>query len=271
MTKSIEEELKSLLKSVSDLRHPHTGCPWDLKQTQESLVPYIIEEAYEVSEAILQQDQKKICEELGDYLYQVLIQSQIAEEKGYFNFQDVMRSLNEKLIRRHPHVFSGEKVSSVEEVKKRWKEIKASEQSQIKETEAKLFFKKSSGVSPLKGAHIIGDLTQKIKFDWENWVQVSEKVKEEWKELQEELERSELDKKAVEHELGDLIFTLAQLARHLGLDSEVALQKTNLRFRNRFELMIKLSGLPFSEFNELPSELKEKWYQKAKRESVYQS
>jgi len=103
------------------------------------------------------------------------------------------------------------------------------------------------------------------KFDWENWPQVLEKVKEEWQELKVELERTELDKKAVEHELGDLLFSLAQLARHLGIDSEVALQKANGRFRERFELMVKLSGLPFSEFNELPMDVKEQWYQMAKK------
>jgi uncharacterized protein YabN with tetrapyrrole methylase and pyrophosphatase domain len=170
-----------------------------------------------------------------------------------------------KPIRRHPHVFSGEKVSSVEEVKNRWEEINSAKQSQVQENEVKAFFKKAASVSPLKGSHIIGDLTKKIKFDWENWTQVLEKVKEEWQELKEELERKELDKKAVEHELGDLLFSLAQLARHLGIDSEVALQKANWRFRKRFELMVELSGLPFSEFNELPMDVKEQWYQMAKK------
>jgi uncharacterized protein YabN with tetrapyrrole methylase and pyrophosphatase domain len=165
-------------------------------------------------------------------------------------------------------VFSGEKVSGVEEVKRRWQEIKAHEKAHDQVSEARSVFKKSGSVSPLKASRIIGDITHKIKFDWHNWLEVLEKVHEESQELFDELRAPSIDLKAVEHELGDLLFTLAQLARHLGLDAEIALQKTNLRFQQRFEMMVKLSGLSFEEFNELPSEQKEYWYKKAKLELI---
>jgi len=266
--KSVDlNSFKILLDAIKALRDPKTGCPWDLQQTQESLIPYLVEEAYELSEAILEKDQKKICDELGDYLFQVLIQCQISSEQGYFTIVDVVNNLYNKIVRRHPHVFSGEKVSGIEDVKRRWHEIKALEKAESQSSEIQSIFKKARSVNPLRAAQFIGDVTNKIKFDWENWSEVLKKVHEESNELFSELRAPSLDLKAIEHELGDLIFTLVQLARHLGLDSEVALNKANLRFKQRFELMVKLSGLSFQDFNKLPIEQKEMWYQKAKLES----
>jgi len=266
MSESVLKSLDELLRSIGALRQPETGCPWDIQQTQESLISYVIEEAYEVSDAILDGDQKKICDELGDYLYQVLIQCQIAEEQGHFSLDEVITNLNKKLIRRHPHVFAGEKVSSVEDVKRLWQDIKKREGAGNHVNEEVLLFKKSISRSPLKASQVIGDITHEIKFDWESWSEVYEKVEEEWLELQLEMNCKPQNLKAVEHELGDLIFTLAQLARHLKIDSELAVQKANQRFRKRFEIMVKLSGLSLHAFNELPRVQKEQWYQRAKKE-----
>lgn len=265
MSENLCEALKDVLKSVESLRHPDTGCPWDIQQTQESLIPYVVEEAYEVSEAILEKDQKKICDELGDYLFQVLIQCQIAQEKGDFNLQDVLQNLNAKLIRRHPHVFSGERVSGLEEVQRRWDEIKRLEKGSTQSQLDQDLFKKSKSVTPMKAAQVIGKATHQVAFDWTHWTGVLSKTQEEWEELRVELEKPEVDLEAVEHELGDVFFSLVQLGRHLNLDSELALHKTNTRFKKRFQSMVELSGMPLSEFSTLAQEQKEAWYQKAKQ------
>ncbi|MCS6839131.1 MAG: nucleoside triphosphate pyrophosphohydrolase, partial [Bdellovibrionaceae bacterium] len=252
------------------------GCPWDLKQTPYSLAPYVLEEAYELFSAIHSGRRDAIVEELGDYLYQVIIQCQIAKEKGLFDVATMLEELNQKLIRRHPHVFANETWKSPEEVLRRWQEIKSEEKKKKGEGEkahitsprhAPQVESALKCPSALKQAHLLGQWSASVQFDWPNAASVWKKVEEEKQELEQVFEHftaSSDGYQELEHEIGDLLFSIVQLARHLGIDGEVALLKTNQRFVHRFEKMVELSKLTVDEFLKLPAEEKEKWYQKVK-------
>lgn len=259
-------ELKAfteLVKIVETLRGPN-GCPWDKEQTAQTLVPYLIEEAHELAEAIDQGKTPEIIEELGDYLYQVLIQAQVAKDDKQFSIVDVVTTLNQKLIRRHPHVFGDEKAADSAEVLKRWEEIKRQEGKKPK-TVAQKVFNYPKSLPALQVAQKIGDKTRRIDFDWPDLKSVVGKMHEEWQELHEELKPEIINKEKAEHELGDLLFTVVQVARHLDIDAESALRKTNQRFQKRFEKMHEISHLDLDEFLALPQSNKEALYQAAKK------
>lgn len=246
-----ESEIKSLTQVVKALRHPETGCPWDLEQTHESLLKFLLEESYEFIAACEESDFEGMKDELGDVLLQVLLHSEIASEKNHFTLEDVAKNLKEKLIRRHPHVFDRPDASiSTEEVIANWDEIKASEK-QDNGTQKQSHLKPSLINHPaLYSAYKIGQKTHKIKFDWEDAMQVSYKVEEEWQELKEEMAPllsqgshptfSEVNREKMEEEMGDFLFSVAQLARHLDLDPETCLRKANKKFLNRFHKMEKM-------------------------------
>lgn len=253
MNKSQFEKLKDV---IADLRHPETGCPWDLKQTHESLLKYLLEESYEFIEAVEHNDPKKMEEEIGDVLLQVLLHSQMASEKGWFDIESVSARLSEKLIRRHPHVFENKDSSiSAEQVLINWEIIKKEEKKR-EEGENNHHRIKSSVLNapPLVSAVKIGEKTNQIKFDWDNYGQVAYKVEEEWQELKEELTPNrELNKDAVFEELGDLLFSIAQLARHLEIDPHKALQFANKKFLRRFHSMEDLmlaKGVQLEDMNQ---------------------
>lgn len=237
MNKSNFEKLKEVIK---DLRHPTDGCPWDLKQTHESLLKYLLEESYEFIEAVEEKDPKKMEEEIGDVLMQVLLHAQLGSEKNLFDIESVSAKLTEKLIRRHPHVFE-KKDSNItsEQVLINWEIIKAEEK--LREEGLKTHHRiKASALNapPLAAAVKIGKKTNEIKFDWEDYTQVAYKVEEEWQELKEEMTpHRPLNKAAVFEELGDLLFSVAQLARHLDLDPDEALRAANKKFLRRFHSM----------------------------------
>lgn len=270
------ESIQELLKCVEQLRGPQ-GCPWDKEQTHQSLIPYALDEAYELVEVIeslpLQDD--KLKDELGDVLFQVLIHSQIAQEENRFNFQQVVENLREKLIRRHPHVFDFQGSISKEDVLKNWEKIKSQESGTSESpTALKKIFKTPRFFSALKKAEAIGRKTETFKFDWENEHQVFEKVLEETQELKEALEGS--DPHHIEEEIGDLFFVLAQLCRKLKIDPEKAAQKSNQKFITRFEKMLELAEpgtsaksqddlhLTLKQFELLPTETKEALWKKIK-------
>lgn len=227
-------ELEALISVVKKLRDPNDGCPWDLKQTHQTLLKYLIEESYEYIAAVENNDTKEMSEELGDVLLQILLHSTIAEQNKKFNLEDVARGLKEKLITRHPHVFGEVSVSSADEVADNWQKIK----NQTKGKNTHLITDKDLALPALMSADHIGKKTKEIKFDWENPSQVAYKVEEEWQELKEELAAlPRINKERVAEELGDVLFSLAQLSRHLEIDPELALRKANQKFVKRFNQM----------------------------------
>jgi MazG family protein len=235
LNKTHFEKLKDV---IADLRHPTEGCPWDLKQTHESLLKHLIEETYEFCEAVELKDPKKMEEELGDVLLQVMLHSQLASEKKQFDVESVSQVLREKLIRRHPHVFENKNTNiNADEVLMNWAMIKAEEKSrEEQEHNANHRIKHSVMHAPsLTSALKIGKKTNELKFDWENYSQVAYKVEEEWQELKEEMAPTMgPNKERVFEEMGDLLFSVAQLARHLEIDPELALRAANKKFLRRF-------------------------------------
>ena len=250
--------MQQLIEVVAKLRSPTEGCPWDLAQTPESLMPYVIEEAYETVDAIQQGDRAAICEELGDLLLQVVLQSQIASEAGDFSLTEVAEGISEKLIRRHPHVFGGVEVQGVDEVKQNWEQIKATEkgESATQPLSAKLK-KYGRSLPPLIAGMKISEKAAAAGFEWENIEGVWGKFQEELGEFQEALATD--DKVHQQEELGDLLFTIIQLARWNHLDPSVALQGTNQRFIQRLEQMEAVSDRPLASYS--LAELETLWQQ----------
>lgn len=257
------EKFDSLLQIVAALRGPQ-GCPWDKEQTHRSLTPYAIEEAHELAEAIETGDEKEMVKELGDVLLQVVLHSEIGRGEGRFDIQDVIRSISEKMVRRHPHVFGDAKVSSSAEVLTNWAEIKAKEKSgEVEKDQTR--FDIALSLPALQRSQKIGDKTKRFRFDWSNSTEVLHKVDEELAEVRAELDKSSNDptkRAALESELGDLLFSVAQLARHLGYDAEQALRNANSRFENRFFTMRKAIKDSGREYDRLTSEeLEDAWKQ----------
>ena len=217
-------------------------CPWDRKQTHDSLKKYLIEESYEVIDAIEKRNWNELKEELGDLLLQPIFHARLAEEEGHFNIDDVVDHLCKKLIKRHPHVFGEEEAKTAEEVLKNWEKRKLKERKSVLEGVPK-------HLPALMRAEKLQKKAAKVGFDWRNIEEVKEKVLEEWKEFWEALERG--NREEIEHEFGDLLFALVNLARFLNIDPEETLQKANERFIKRFsyvEKKVKESGKPWEEF-----------------------
>ncbi|MBX3039339.1 MAG: nucleoside triphosphate pyrophosphohydrolase [Bdellovibrionaceae bacterium] len=255
--------LDSLIQIVADLRGPQ-GCPWDKEQTHQSLAPYAVEEVAELVEAIESGEDRQTKEELGDVLFQVVLHSQLAQERGAFGFMDVLETLNEKMVRRHPHVFSDVIAKDTQEVWKNWEELKKKEKAE--KPAAKRILDAPLHLPALQRAAKIGHRTNKLKFDWENAEQVLEKVREEFDELDEAIE--EKSTKALIHEMGDVLFSLAQLSRHLGLDPEQCLREGNRRFENRFETMMTLANEKNLTWSELGNDQKELLWHEAKQRTA---
>ncbi len=248
-------EFAGLLKVVEHLRGPD-GCPWDKEQTHQTLTRFAIEEAHELGEAIDARDEKAIRDELGDLLLQVVLHSEIASQEKRFDINDVIQNISEKMVRRHPHVFADVVAKTSEDVLDNWAEIKAKEKGH------KDPFDIPKGLPALLRAHKIGEKTKKVAFDWDNADQCWDKVEEEMGELKEAVALKNRDE--VEAELGDLLFSLSQWARHNDLDAEQALRKTNMSFEVRFKKMqalVKSAGL---EWTNLPADQKEKFWKQAK-------
>lgn len=251
-------EFAGLIKVVEHLRGPD-GCPWDKEQSHSTLTRYAIEEAHELAEAIDGGDVQELRDELGDLLLQVILHSEIARQSGTFDIFDVIQNLNEKMVRRHPHVFGDVKVTGSGEVLKNWTEIKAIEKGGSPAVEKPLSFDIPMGLPALLRAQKIGEKTAKVDFDWKNADQCWEKVEEETRELREARTREEK-----ESELGDLLFSIAQWARHEGLDSEQAARKCNQRFEARFRRMQEAVAADGKKWKGLPAEEKEKYWKAAK-------
>ena len=253
MSEENRSEIEQLIEVVAALRHPETGCPWDLEQDHKTLLPFLVEESYEFREAVESGDYDHMREEIGDVLLQVVLHSQLASEEKKFSFEDVARGIKEKIIRRHPHVFNnpeGKKLTT-EEIKTEWNNIKAEEkndQSYKSAIKKKILFAPS-----LTSAYEIGKKTEGLNFDWEDYNQVAYKVEEEWQELKEELMPTKVNKERVAEELGDFLFSAAQLARHLDLDPEEILHQANQKFLRRFysmEDLVREEGKDFKDMKQ---------------------
>ena len=257
-----KKEVDELIKIIKKLRNPKQGCPWDIKQTSRSLIPYVLEEAYEVSEALKTKNKKHIIDELGDLLLQIAMQSQIASEKKYFNFFDILKNLNNKLKRRHPHVFNKtiNNNKSIKELDKQWDKIKRKEN---KSNQPHNVFKKLTKYSPFIQAREIGTITSKLNFDWSSHNKVINKVNEELNELKLEINKETKNNNIVE-EYGDLLFTITQLGRHLNIDPETSLYKANTKFIKRFiHLLNEFKNK--SDFKKSSSRIKEKTWEIIKK------
>ncbi len=245
----------TLKNIIARLRSPK-GCPWDRKQTLVSLKPYLLEECYEVLEAIDQQNSAKLCEELGDLLMQIVFLAQIASEANEFNINDVLYSINTKLIHRHPHVFGQLKVSEAKEVVVNWEALKQEERGA-----ESLLNGVPKGMPALAYSQSIQRRVAGIGFDWEKITEIVDKLKEEISELKQASTQEE-----IAQEFGDLLFTLANIARRLNVDLETALRQANQRFVRRFTYMeelcrqrgINLGSLSLAEQNALWEEAKQK-------------
>ncbi|HIK37565.1 MAG: nucleoside triphosphate pyrophosphohydrolase [Geminocystis sp.] len=253
------QALSELIEVVAKLRHPEKGCPWDLAQTQTSLIPYILEEAYETVHAIQSGNQREIAEELGDLLLQVVLQAQIAQENGHFTLEDVARGITEKLIRRHPHVFGDVKVADAQQVRHNWEKIKQEEEGENSSLTAKLK-KYVSSLPPLMASFKISQKAAQVGFEWENIEGVWQKFYEELEEFKQACASG--DKTHATAELGDLLFVIVNLARWYGIDPTVALQETNQRFLQRFYLVEKMSNRPLPDYS--LAELEQLWQQAKK-------
>lgn len=223
-------ELQRLLVIMETLRGP-TGCPWDRKQTLDSLKPYIIEESYEVVEALQERDYDLLKEELGDVLLQIVFQGEIAKEEGFFNLIDVLKTLNDKLTRRHPHVFAEKKANTAEEVSVIWQEIKKLEKENKSEKNS-ILDDLSTAQPALNQAEEIQKIAAGVGFDWENIYDVLKKVREEIDEVEEAINNENYKDAATE--TGDLFFAVVNLARFLDVNSEIVLLNTILKFKKRF-------------------------------------
>lgn len=254
--------LQELMEVVAQLRAPSTGCPWDLAQTQTSLIPYIIEESYEVVDAIRHQNQTQIADELGDLLLQVVLQAQIAQDEGYFSLEEVAQNISAKLIRRHPHVFGNVKITDETQIHENWEKIKAEEKASRQESAllSDQLTQYQRSLPPLMASQKIAKKSARAGFEWENIEGVWEKFHEELAEFQEAINNN--NQNHAEEELGDIFFSLINLARWYDLDATRALQGTNHRFIQRLAVMENYAQRPLSEYDIM--ELEALW-QKAKQ------
>jgi ATP diphosphatase len=231
-------DIQRLIAIMAALRTPGTGCPWDLKQDFGTIAPYTIEEAYEVADAIARGDMDDLKDELGDLLLQVVFHARMAEEQGTFAFDDVVLAITEKLIRRHPHVFGDTSKLTPDEVKGLWDKIKAEEKAERarrrggQETEAGALAGVPAALPALTRALKLQQKASKVGFDWNDPRAVLAKIREEADEIEAALDAKDAD--AAGSEIGDLIFALVNLARHLDIDPEAALRGTNAKFERRF-------------------------------------
>lgn len=265
-------DISRLLQIMQRLRDPETGCPWDVEQDFASIAPYTVEEAYEVADAIQRGDFGDLCEELGDLLLQVVFHARMAEEQEAFDFGDVVEAITAKMIRRHPHVFGDDKSRSAGMAKGMWDRIKAEEKAARKVRREAAGHGGEPGflddvplaLPALTHALKLQQKAARVGFDWGEAGPVLDKIEEEIAELRAEITAG--NGKAVSEELGDMIFAVVNLGRHLGVDAEAALSATNAKFRRRFHAVedgLKRGGkmlgeAPLSEMEALWQDAKKK-------------
>jgi len=228
--------IDDLLEIMQALRHPRTGCSWDKAQTFETIIPYTIEEAYEVAEAIARNDMQDLCDELGDLLLQVVYHAQMAKEMNQFSFDDVVVAICEKMIRRHPHVFGAD--IQVKQGKQDWEQFKQQERlaKGMLQHDDSALANVAEGLPALIRARKLQKNAAKVNFDWPDVNDVMIKLKEEVSELSEVINMKQSNAR-IEEEMGDVLFSVINLCRHVNIDADVALQKANSKFERRFRLV----------------------------------
>lgn len=262
------QAIEQLKQIMMDLRNPESGCPWDIQQDFSSIAPYTVEEAYEVADAIERNDMDELKSELGDLLFQVIFHAQLADEQGLFDFEDVVNQVNEKLVRRHPHVFAGEKIESTEQLDQRWEQHKHEERkenSRKKNNEDTPFEGIASTLPALKWSHKIQKRAARTGFDWPDIWPVFEKLEEELGELKEEIAHEDNYERILD-EFGDVLFVCVNIAMHVGVDAERSLRHANRKFMSRFITMERLMQCDDKQFSDCNLELMEEYWQKAKKQ-----
>lgn len=251
-------DVSALVDTMVELRSP-SGCPWDKEQDHETLRRYLVEEVYEVIDAIDKQDYKELCDELGDLLLQIVFHARIAEENDLFNMQDVVDGVVKKMHRRHPHVFGTIYVDDAQQVMENWEKIKQQEYKERKNILDGI----PKSLPSLTKSYKLQAKVAKVGFDWSDIADIWDKLEEEIVELKEVIKMQSF--KEIEHELGDILTTVVNLSRHIGCEPEIALNKANKRFSKRFsfvEQCVKASGKPWKDFS--LQELDEFWQQAKK-------
>lgn len=254
--------IEDLLNIMARLRDPENGCPWDLEQNFDSIAPSTIEEAYEVADAIAEADYQGLREELGDLLLQVVFHSQMASEQRIFDFSDVITAICEKLIKRHPHVFGRSRITNAEEQSLKWEQQKEAERRERKIAAGNLpsvLDEVALALPSLLRAYKLQKRSASVGFDWPDLTDVLDKLDEEIEELEEIIEHDSTNHKALLDEMGDILFTCANLSRRLGLDPEEALRHANYKFEKRFRTIEKhlssegrqIADTPLEELDEL--------------------
>jgi ATP diphosphatase len=235
-------EMEKLLETMARLRDPERGCPWDAKQDFDSIAPYTIEEAYEVADAIQRRDFDDLRDELGDLLFQVVFHARMAEEAGHFKFADVVAALSDKLTRRHPHVFGETRYASAEEQSRGWEELKAHERAERGgDEDPSALAGIARGLPEWRRALKLQQRAATVGFDWPGPQPVLDKLAEEIEEVRAEFE-SGADRDRLEDEIGDVLFVIANLARHAKIDPGHALRRANAKFERRFRRMEALAA-----------------------------
>ena len=267
---NIGRSFESFVKTIAMLRDPVSGCPWDLQQDFNSLQKYILEEAYEACAAMNSGDSAAICEELGDVLLQVVLNSQVAADDGRFSIAEVIRGINEKMLRRHPHVFSDCVAKDIDSVKANWDKIKQSEKKSAVGTPSKasgIFASIKTGRPATSTAFEIGKIAEKCDFDWDDPRAVIDQLQSELDELRQVLACPSPSEAQIYDELGDLFFTLSQVSRKLGIDSEVVSAHGNQKFLSRFAVLEQIIADEGTDFQSITREEKEVYWQRAKEKS----
>src|SRR5499425_1245966 len=266
-------KFEKLVEIMTTLRGPN-GCPWDKQQDFNSLKPMLVEEVYEVLEAVETEDYDGLSEELGDLLLHVLFNAQLAKEAGHFDINTVIQNISDKLVRRHPHVFGTESASTPEEVIKNWEAIKAQEKAKkLKDRtpeQRSLLEGIPSKLPAIHEAHQISSRAARAGFDWPDVNGIFDKLQEEVRELKEVISSSGSEKKRdrLEDEIGDILFVIVNIARYLKIDSESALKRANRKFKTRFQFMEAELAKQGKTLEQTPLDEMEALWQKAKSESI---
>lgn len=253
-------DFSKLKEVIATLRGPD-GCPWDQKQTHESLKKYLLEEAYEVLEAIDEEDDDHLIEELGDVLLQVMLHAQIGADDGYFSVHDVIKTITEKMIRRHPHVFGQAQVQGTDEVLTNWEQIKAKEKGVT--DDLSIFSSIPKGLPALMEAMKLQKKAAGVGFDWEDAAPIWMKLQEEMAEFM--MEMKEENREKMKREFGDILFVLVNLARYYGIDAEEALLMTNQKFKRRFKYIEETSNVEGKNVKTMSLEELDRKWEEAKR------
>jgi MazG family protein len=251
---------REFIAVVKALRTPKTGCPWDLEQDHRSLRPYLVEESYEVLDAIESGDDAALREELGDLLLQVVLHAQLGDDRGAFSITDVVRGITEKMLRRHPHVFGKERVSGAAEVLRNWERIKAAEGRGDESSQAAAMERLPSALPALHRAQRVGEKAARVHFDFASDAETLNKTHEQFAELEQQVRAkpgAADHRTRLQHDIGDLLFSVCQLARQLGLSAEDSLRGSTRRFVDRFRRMERQAARPLHDMSH--EELAAEW------------